>query len=147
MAALAAYSVQSIDLSHRMNLKNIKSILLVMVLTGCAAGHQDFIDLRNDLYVNQVVMDENAPYKFSRSGEFIRGDYVIAGDGLTEISHDNNGNLIYHFSVQEILPNSRTEKEWVGKCLIYYVVDPNTRLVKDWGFDEGGNPLSCRTFV
>jgi hypothetical protein len=125
----------------------IKTLLLVVALSGCAAGHQDFIDLRNDLYVGKVVMKDKAPYKYSDSGKFVRGDYVISGQGLTKIDTDGNGNLIYHISVQEILPNTRTEKEWVGKCLIYYVVDSSTYLVKDWGFDKGGNPLSCRTFT
>ena len=129
-------------------MKNIFTLAICLaVLTGCAAGHQDFIDLRNNYFVGKTVMKEDVPYKYDNSGEFIRGDYVIAGEGLTAITEDENGDLIYHVSVQEILPNSRTEKEWIGKCLVYYVVDPETRIVKDWGFDIGGNPQTCRTFV
>jgi hypothetical protein len=126
--------------------KLIFALTTLSMLVSCVAGHQDFVDLRNSAYLGRV-MDYKAPYKFSNSGEFIRGDYVIAGDGLTRISEDKNGDLIYHFSVQEILSNTRTEKEWIGKCLIYYVADPETYIVKDWGFDEGGTPLSCRTFT
>ena len=48
--------------------------------------------------------------------------------------------------MQEVLENTRTEREWIGKCLIYYVVDSNTYIIKGWGFDKGGNPLSCRTW-
>jgi hypothetical protein len=126
--------------------KLILPLVTLPTLVSCIAGHQDFVDLRNSAYLGRV-MDYTVPYKFSNSGEFIRGDYVIAGDGLTRISEDKDGNFIYHFSVQEILLKTRTEKEWIGKCLIYYVVDPETYVVKDWGFDEGGNPLSCRTFT
>ena len=116
------------------------------MLASCVAGHQDFVDLRNSAYLGRV-MEHTEPYKFSNSGEFIRGDYVIAGDGLLEVTTNEDGSLIYHFFIQEILPHTRMEKEWVGKCLVYYVVDPETYVVKDWGFDDGGNPLSCRTFT
>lgn len=123
------------------------SCLTIPALVSCAAGHQDFIDLRNNLIVGRVIMYEKAPDKSSRAGEFIRGDYVIAGEGLTHIDTSNNGELIYHVFVQEILSNTRTEKEWIGKCLVYYVVDSNTKIVLSWGFDNGGNPLSCRTWT
>lgn len=126
--------------------KFISASVPIPMLISCAAGHQDFVDLRNSAYLGRV-MEYTEPYKFSNSGEFIRGDYVIAGNGLTRISKDKDGNLIYHFSVQEILSNTRTEKEWIGKCLIYYVVDSETHIVKGWGFDKEGNPLSCRTFT
>jgi hypothetical protein len=121
--------------------------LFAGTLSGCAAGYQDFIDFRNNFDVGQEIMFKTSPEKFSRAGKFIRGNYVIAGDGLLHVSTNNNDQLIYHVFVQEILPNTRTEKEWIGKCLIYYVVDSSTYIVKDWGFDEGGNPLSCRTFT
>lgn len=120
--------------------------LLLLTLLSCAAGHQDFIDLRNKLDVGKEVFFEKFPHKFSRAGQHIRGDYVVGGYGLTHIDSNAQGQLIYHVFVQEILPNTPMEKEWVGKCLIYHVVDPNTKIVLSWGFDVGGNPLSCRTF-
>ena len=125
----------------------IQGLLFAGVLSGCAAGHQDFIDFRNNSDVGREIIFKTSPEKFSRAGEFIRGDYVTAGDGLLNVSTNNKNELVYHVFVQEILPNTRTEKEWIGKCLIYYVVDPSTYIVKGWGFDKGGNHLSCRTFT
>ena len=122
-------------------------LLLIPVLVSCAAGHQDFIDLRNNFDVGREIMFKASPDQFSRAGEFIRGNYVIAGEGLLNVNKNGEGQLVYHVFVQEILPNTRMEKEWIGKCLIYYVVDPETYIVRDWGFDEGGNPFSCRTFT
>lgn len=120
--------------------------LLLLTLISCAAGHQDFIDSRNKYFVGKVIMFEKMPHKFSDAGQFYRGDYVTSGYGLTHIDSNAQGQLIYHVFVQEILPNTPMEKEWVGKCLIYYVVDPETKIVLSWGFDQGGNPLSCRSF-
>ena len=131
-------------------MKTISQVLLAsatLFLFSCAAGHQDFIDLTNRFDVGKEIMFKSSPERFSRAGEFIRGDYVIAGEGVLDISTGDNGFLIYRVFVQEILPNTRTKLEWVGKCLIYYIVDPETFIVQDWGFDEGGNPLSCRTFT
>lgn len=119
--------------------------LMLLTLISCAAGHQDFIDLRN-AFVGRKVPYGNAPEKYAEAGQFYRGDYVISGYGLTHIDSNEQGQLIYHVFVQEILPNTPMEKEWVGKCLIYYVVDPETKIVLSWGFDQGGNPLSCRSF-
>jgi hypothetical protein len=118
---------------------------VVFTLAACAAGHADFVDTRSDWIGTKMQREQ--PYKWEDSGQFIRGDYVVSGQGLTAITENEDGDIVYHYSVHEILANSRTEKEWVGKCLVYYVVNPKTFIVKDWGFDEGGNPLSCRTFV
>ena len=118
----------------------------LVVLSSCAPGHQDFINFRNNFDLGREIMFTTSPKKFTRAGKFIRGDYAIAGEGLLSVTKNNMGELIYHVFVQEILKNTRTEKEWVGKCLIYYVVDPKTYIVKSWGFDKGGNPLSCRTW-
>ncbi len=120
--------------------------LLLLTLLSCAAGQQDFIDMINKHDVGKVVMFEKVPHKFSRAGQYIRGDYVLGGYGLTHIDSNAQGQLIYHVFVQEILPNTPMEKEWVGKCLIYYVVESETKIVLSWGFDQGGNPLSCRSF-
>jgi len=119
-------------------------IVLILGLTGCyKVGHKDFLGYRD----NEIgtIMHYKKPFKFDNSGEFKRGDYVITGQGLTSITKDNNGDLIYHFSGQEILSHFHT-KEWVGKCLTYKIVDPQTYIIKGWGFDEGANPLSCRSW-
>lgn len=121
-------------------------IISLVLLDGCTSvtGHKDFINLKNS--VIGKVMKDKVPYKYADSGQIIRATYVISGQGLTDITKRENGDLVYHISVHEILENNRTKPNWVGKCLIYYVVEPSSYKVKSWGFDEGGNPLSCRTW-
>ena len=116
----------------------------LIVLYGCSVGYDDYVRFENSMIGK--IMPYKEPFTFEDAGKFIRGDYVMGGQGLTHITKDEEGNLIYHFSDQEILENNRTKKEWVGKCLTYYVVDPKTFIIKSWGFDKGGNPLSCRTW-
>lgn len=119
-------------------------IAALLILSGCySVGHQAYLSNRDDEI--GTIMTYKKPFKYNNSGRLIRGDFGISGEGLTHITKDNNGNLIYHFSEEEILPSFHT-KEWVGKCLIYMVVDSESYIIKDWGFDEGGNPLSCRTW-
>ncbi|WP_068547207.1 hypothetical protein [Thalassotalea crassostreae] len=118
-------------------------LLSIIVLNGCAVGHEDFINFRNDSIGTKEI--NTKPYKWENSGELIRADFLISGQGLTDISEDEEGNFIYHYSEQEVLSNA-PNKEWIGKCLFYYVVDPKTLIIKSWAFDEGGNPLSCRTW-
>lgn len=118
--------------------------VVLFILCGCAVGREDYINFKNSR-IGEVI-PYKAPFTFEDSGKLIRGDYVKGGQGLTHITKDEKGNLIYHFSDQEILENNRTEKEWVGKCLTYYVVEPNTYIIKGWGFEKEGNPLSCRTW-
>ena len=57
---------------------------------------------------------------------------------LTHKSKDENGNDVYHF-----LRADWESGPYKGKCKIYYVVDPKTDVIIDWGYDEGGNPKSC----
>ena len=114
-----------------------------VLLCSCAAGHENFNSFRNK-DIGTVIAFKDV-FKFENAGELKRADFVITGQGLTHIRKDEKGNLIYHFSDQEVLSNA-PEKEWVGKCLFYYVVDAKTDIVKAWGFNEGGNPLSCRTW-
>lgn len=116
----------------------------LVLLCSCAVGHEDYINFKNSRVGE--VMPYKEPFTFENAGKLIRADYVKGGQGLTHIRKDEKGNLIYHFSDQEILENTRTEKEWAGKCLTYYVVEANTYIIKSWGFDDGGNPLSCRTW-
>lgn len=122
------------------------TLLFVATLISCAAGHQDFIDIKDKFIVGREIMFEKIPHKFADAGQFYRGDYVVVGDGLTNIEKKDDGNLIYHVFSHEILPNAPMNKEWIGKCLIYYVVDSRTKIVLSWGFDKGGNPLACRSF-
>ncbi|MES9903305.1 MAG: hypothetical protein ABW168_11610 [Sedimenticola sp.] len=119
-------------------------IVFITGLSGCyKVGHEDYINYNNDQIGEKMPFKK--PFKFENSGKLVRGKIAISGQGLTHIEKDNNGNLIYHFSEQEILPHYHT-KEWVGKCLTYTVVDPETYIIKGWGFDGGGNPLSCRSW-
>lgn len=110
---------------------------------GCAVGHDDYVNFM-DGRIGQVMYYKE-PYQFDNAGEYSRGDFVINGQGLTSISRNESGDFIYYYSDQEVLSNA-PKKEWIGKCLFYYVVDAKTYIIKDWGFDEGGNPLSCRTW-
>ncbi len=121
-------------------------VLFVMVfwMVGCYSfGHKDYVNYWNGEIGKK--MPYTKPFKYKNSGSLIRGDFAISGQGLISIDTDENGSLVYHFSVQEILPHYH-KKEWVGKCLTYVVVEPETHIVKSWGFDKGGNPLSCRTW-
>lgn len=118
-------------------------IFLSLSIGGCIVGHGDFKG-----YLNMNIGESIDNQNLSRSpdaGTLIRSDYLIEGEGLINITTLDSGILRYHFSVMEILPNYSI-KDYVGKCLIYYDVNPKTRIIIAWGFDKGGNPLSCRTF-
>ncbi len=119
------------------------TIAMLIFLNGCSVGHKDFVDIENRFVGKKTSLIK--PFKFKNSGQFTRGDFEIAGYGITHVTKDKDGNLIVHWYVSEILPNA-PKKEWVGKCLLYEVVDPKTHIIKGWGYDEGGNPLSCRTW-
>jgi len=122
----------------------ITRCVLLFVLSGCAIGHDDYVNFEDGRVGKK--MPYKKPFKFKDAGKLIQADFVLGGQGLTHITKDKKGDLIYHFSGQEILPNFN-KKEWVGKCLTFSVVDPETYIIKSWGFDEGGNPLSCRTWM
>lgn len=116
-------------------------ILTLFLLNGCYSfNHQGFVDSK-DAMVGRKLMNCK-PYKYENAGEIIRGNFLKQGDGFTHITTNNNGDHVFHYFIYEILPTFSVKK-WVGKCLIYIVVDPKTDIVKDWGFDEGGNHLSC----
>ena len=120
-------------------------ILMLALLNGCTAivGHEAYVNYKNSRIGTKALYIE--PYKFKHAGEFSRGNFGIVGQGVTHVTINENGDLVVHWFSDEILPHFR-RKQWVGKCLTYYVVDPKTHIIKDWGFDEGGNPLSCRTW-
>jgi len=147
-----------------MKTKILIAIGLLLMLNGCTTldtlkryltprGHQDFINLINTSIGKKAHTIK--PSKDKAAGEFMVGEFVINGLGFTHVSKDKNGNVIVHSDVSEILPVAALKgnafaapanKEWIGKCLIYSIVDPKTHIIKGWGFDKGGNPLSCRTW-
>ena len=128
-----------------MKMRYVLLALTLIIMTGCyRVGHQDFIEFNNDI-TGKKIHYGSPPDKYHNSGKLIRGNFLIAGQGLTHITKNKNGDLIYHIESSEVLPNF-DNKEWIGKCKLYYVVDQKTKIVKAWGFDKGGNPQSCRTW-
>lgn len=125
-------------------MKYLLSILVIILMMGCyRTGHQDFLDYKNNIVGKKIM--QNKSYRYKNTGKLIRGNFLLGGPGLTHITKDRNGDLIYHIESVEVLSNFQ-KKEWVGKCKLYYVVDPKTKIIKSWGFDKGGNPQSCRTW-
>ncbi|WP_435274838.1 hypothetical protein ACMAZF_16495 [Psychrobium sp. nBUS_13] len=120
---------------------HIVCLLLLLSIGGCTTGYQGYVNVLDDKIGTK--MHYKKPFKYKNAGQLKRANFVITGQGLTEITKKNEGDLIYHFNNQEILPNF-SNKDLVGKCLIYYVVDSKTYIIKRWGFDKGGNPSSCR---
>lgn len=110
--------------------------------TGCGVGHQDFINIQNNEIGKKIPYFK---FKFENTGKIVGGIHKV-GYGLTHITKDKNGNLIYHWDIEEILPHYKY-KEITGKCKIYEVVDPKTLIRKSWGFEQDSNPLSCRTWM
>jgi len=134
-------------------MKHLLVVVLMLLLSGCypPPGHQSYIYFENSRIGKETASFK--PFKFKNAGEFRRGDFVITGHGITHVDKNQNGDLVVHWDGQEILPNAAlkgnafaapAKKEWVGKCLTYNIVDPKTHIIKSWGFDKGGNPLSCR---
>jgi len=121
-------------------------LITLFLLNGCyRVGHKDFMDIQNNML--EVKPYFSKPFKFKNAGKPRRGKSIISGQGFTHITKLKNGDLMYHWSNQEILSSFKGNKKWIGKCLIYEIIDSKTGLVKSWGFDKGGNPLSCRTWV
>ena len=116
---------------------------ILFLLNGCyTVGYEDFVNRRNNDIGQKTSFIE--PFKFKDAGKLRRGDFQITGQGIT-VTKNQDGDLVVHWDSSEILPNYYNKK-WVGKCLIYEIVDPKTHIIKSWGFDKGGNPLSCRTW-
>lgn len=117
---------------------------IIYIFSGCSVGYQDFVDMENDMIGGKLM--NYKPYKYKDAGKLIRADFLVQGEGLTHITKDEDGNLVHHYFLDEVLSNFRGNKKWIGKCLIYKVIDSKTKVVTGWGFDKGGNPLSCRTW-
>jgi hypothetical protein len=126
-------------------MKYITLSVMLVLLTGCyKVGYEDFLDSRDaDVGKKPAFLK---PFKFKNAGKPRRGKNIITGQGFTHITKMKNGDLMYHWDSQEILPSFKGNKTWIGKCLTYEIIDAKTGLVKSWGFDKGGNPLSCRTW-
>jgi len=114
-----------------------------LLFSGCImrGGHQPFVKMYNNHLGKKNLFDK---YKFESYGQII-GGFRKSGYGLTHITKDKNGNLIYHWDHWEVLPNYN-DKKAVGKCKVYEIVDPKTKIVKAWGFEPDSNPLSCQVW-
>ncbi len=126
-------------------------IFISFLLIGCyGAGHKAWVLTKNDKIGTKAYFLK--PYKDEEDiEEVIRGDFLTLGKGLTHVTKDKEGNIITHWDSNEVLPNfaegwgKEGKKKWVGKCKYYYVIDPNTHIIKNWGFDgKDTNPQSCR---
>jgi hypothetical protein len=118
-------------------------ILLSLSLAGCVIGHQDYKRYL-DMDIGKNIK-EHPPFDSDNAGKLIRSDYLLGGEGLTHITEMDNGTLRFHYSAHEVLSNYSIQ-DYIGKCLIYYDVNPKSYVIISWGFDVGGNPLSCRTW-
>lgn len=130
--------------------KYLLIIFISLLINGCYVGHQGFINLRNDKIGTKALHFK--PFKYKNAGEYYRANFSLLGYGVTHVDKDKEGNLIVHWFNEEILPNfyhkkgifTFGNKKWIGKCLTYKIVDSKTHIIKGWGFDKGGNPLSCK---
>ena len=117
-------------------------MLIGLVLLGYTAmvpfivntdPHVAFIDTINSHIGQNINNPNNLPLKKLK--------------GLTHITTDKNSNKVYHFFLYERLKNPSLlwyeQKGIKGKCKIYYIIDSETNIIIDWGFDKGGNPKTC----
>ncbi len=125
-------------------MKYIFYILIIVFFGGCATGHQAYVNMMNDNVGVEMLSLPTKPYKYKNAGKLVRANYLIGGEGLTHITKDKDDNIVYHYSGGEVLDKPNVAERFVGKCLTYQVVDPETKIILSWGFDEGGNPQSCR---
>jgi hypothetical protein len=126
-------------------MKNILVIVFfAILLNGCAIGNAPFAK-RMDQQVGAKVSFLD-PTRFGNAGDLIRADYLVQGQGFTHITKNKDGDIIQHWFSSEVLP-AHGDKKWVGKCKYYYVVNPETNIIKGWGYDEGSNPESCRDWL
>ena len=126
---------------------------MIVLLSGCTGKsnpHRSFVESENNFLARHpqggTFTEEaiNPPDK----GTISSNGVVKAGDGLTHKTKDKDGNIIYHFFLYERLKNPSflflEEKGIIGKCKIYYVVDPKTNIILNWGFEKDSNPKTCR---
>jgi hypothetical protein len=121
-------------------MKYIFYILVAIFLNGCIVNsdpHQSFIKGKE----KKIGKNINTILKMS---------YYKTSKYHIEIDKDKN--KVYHFFLYEnqgsrpfpFFPRDPNSED-AGKCMIYYVVDPTTNIIIDWGFDikNGANPKTC----
>jgi hypothetical protein len=116
-------------------------VLITLLLSGCAVGNVPFSERMDERIGTKVFYID--PTRYGDAGDLIRADYLVSGEGFTHISKNAAGDTIQHWFYSEVL-STNGNKEWVGKCKVIYVVDPQTNIIKSWAYDEGANPQSCR---
>ncbi|MBH0063215.1 hypothetical protein I6E85_19000 [Pseudoalteromonas sp. NZS71] len=118
-------------------------LFTILVISGCTTGNKPWEEYTNELIGGKAPFLD--PTRFGDAGELIRADYVISGDGFTHISKNNEGQILQHWFYSEVLSTAPSE-EWVGKCKIFYIVNPDTNVIISWDYDEGSNKESCRVY-
>ncbi|MBL4781670.1 MAG: hypothetical protein JKX92_05455 [Porticoccaceae bacterium] len=122
--------------------KLIAIVGALFLLVGCAVGNTPFAKRMDERVGSKPsVLD---PTRFGDAGDLIRANFLVSGDGFTHTSENEHGDIIQHWFYSEVLPSFRGEKEFIGKCKIFLVVDRESSIIKSWGYDEDGNPQSCR---
>ena len=116
----------------------------IFFVSSCSIGNRPWAEYQDDKVGQKAPFLD--PTRFGDAGELIRADYLISGDGFTHISKDENGNILQHWFISEVLPTSPSP-DWVGKCKVVYVVDPKTNIIIRWEYDDGSNPESCRVWL
>ena len=147
---------------EKIKLINMRIIFLI-VITICIVGCSSRFEISHDQYMYKIhkklgtkAIDRNSP-NFQNLLAKDKDDF-----GITHITIDSEGNEVRHWFMHkylsewaeteetylskeynEILKKERRER--IGDCRIYKVIDRNTNIFLDWGFDldAGGNPLSC----
>lgn len=124
----------------------MKLILLLATLlaTSCSIGNSPWAEYQNDKVGRKATFLD--PTRFGNAGELIRADYLISGDGFTHTSQNEDGYILQHWFISEVLPSSPSPA-WVGKCKVVYVVDPKSNIIVDWYYDKDSNPESCRVWL
>ena len=120
--------------------------LVIVLLMSCETtrGHQGFVNHLNRGIGKKAIAVE--PFQYDDAGYLSSGGSIMGRKGITHVTMNKHGDLVLHWAGKEVLPNypSVSGRNIVGRCFIYQVVDAQTHIIKRWGFDKGGNPLSCR---
>ena len=119
-------------------------LLIALLLAGCPRGHKPYVNFQNSIIGLKTATVQ--PFEFDGAGSLPRGGSIMRSRGITHVTKNKDGDLVLHRAGQEVLPNHPYVggRNIVGRCLTYRVVDAQTHIIKRWGFDKGGNPLSCR---
>ncbi|MBZ2191609.1 MULTISPECIES: hypothetical protein [Pseudoalteromonas] len=119
-------------------------LLSIFLVVGCSIGNRPWADYQNDKVGHKAPFLD--PTRYGDTGDLIRADYLISGDGFTHTSKNKDGYIIQHWFISEVL-STAPNKDWVGKCKVFYVVDPQTNIIVSWDYDKGANPESCRVWL